>query len=176
MRAGRRADLTMLAGPTLRAVPFLSDIQHRRVLDAGGDAVGRLRDVAVIPSERIPAVQWAILATGDGERIVRWGDLAIEPAHVRLRRRLESLPPETLPAGALHLGRDLLDQEISAGRVTDLQLEESGGQLRLLGADVGWRGLLRRIGIESPVAGIARAIGRPLPARIVPWTEVRLRG
>ncbi|MBI2323754.1 MAG: hypothetical protein HYU87_02150 [Chloroflexi bacterium] len=161
-------------------MPYLSDIQHRRVLDAGGDHLGHLRDLAVMPGERIPAVQWAILATGDGERVLRWSDLAIEPAHVRLRRRLEGLPPEALPAGVLRLGRDLLDQDIvdaataTTGKVTDLQLEESAGQLRLLGADVGYRGLLRRIGIEGPVDGIARLVGRPLPRRIVAWGDVRL--
>jgi len=154
-------------------VPHLNDIHHRRVLDAGGDAIGRLRNVAVIPDEQIPVVRWAILGTRDGERVVRWADLAIEPAHLRLRRRLESIPPETLPSAALRLGRDLLDQDVGAGRVTDLRLEETGGQLRLLGADVGWAGLLRRIGIERPVAALARLAGRPLPRRIVAWSEVR---
>lgn len=154
-------------------MPYLSDIHHRRVLDAGGDSIGRLRDVAVIPDEQIPAVRWAILGTRDGERVVRWADLAIEPAHLRLRRRLESIAPEALPAAAVRLGRDLLDQDLAAGRVTDLHLEETGGQLRLLGADVGWAGLLRRIGIERPVAVLARLVGRPLPRRIVAWSEVR---
>lgn len=163
-------------------MPYLSDIQHRRVLDAGGDPLGHLRDLAVMPHDHIPAVRWAILATGDGERILRWSDLAIEPAHVRLRRRLEGLAPETLPADALRLGRDLLDQEIvdggseTVGRVTDVHLEETGGQLRVLGADVGWRGLLRRIGVEGPIAGIARVIGRPLARHVVAWSDVRLRG
>jgi magnesium transporter len=154
-------------------VPFLSDIHHRRVLDAGGDTIGRLRDVAVMPDEQIPAVRWAILGWRDGERVIRWADVAIEPAHVRLRRRLESIAAEALPEGALRLGRDLLDQAVAAGRVTDLHLEETGGQLRLLGADVGWAGLLRRIGIERPVGLLARLAGRPLRPRIVAWSEVR---
>jgi len=160
-------------------VPYLSDIQHRRVLDAGGDQIGHLRDLAVLPRERIPAVQWAILATRDGERVVRWSDLAIEPAHVRLRRRLEGLAPATLPADAFRLGRDLLDQQISDARsatvhrVSDVQLEETGGQVRVLGADVGWRGLLRRIGVEGPIAFLAGAVGRPLPRRVVAWSDVQ---
>lgn len=163
-------------------MPYLSDIQHRSVLDAGGDHLGHLRDLAVLPREHLPAVQWAILATGDGERVLRWSDLAIEPAHVRLRRRLEGIARETLPAEALRLGRDLLDQQIVDAenarvvRVNDLQLEESGGQLRLLGAEVGWRGLLRRIGIEGPIARVAGLLGRPLARRVVPWREVVLRG
>jgi len=151
---------------------------HRRVLDAGGDPLGHLKDLAVLPGENIPAVRWAILATGDGERVLRWTDLAIEPAHVRLRRRLEGLAVETLPDDALRLGRDLLDQECVDGRtatavrVNDVHLEETGGQLRSLGVDVGWRGLLRRIGIEGIVAAIARVVGRPLAPRVVPWNEL----
>lgn len=161
-------------------MPYLSEIRHRRVLDAGGDEVGRLKDLAVLPRDHIPAVQWAIVGTGEGERIVRWLDLAIEPAHVRLRRHLEGIARETLPRDALRLVRDLLDTEIVDGRtatavrVSDLQLEETGGQLRLLGADVGSRGLLRRIGVEGPVAGIARLVGRPLARRVVPWSQVAL--
>ena len=154
---------------------YLSDIQHRRVLDLGGDEVGRLKDLAIMPREHFPAVQWAILATGDGERILRWGDLAIEPAHVRLRRRLEGIPTETLPSEALRLGRDLLDKQIvdthgaKVVRVNDLQLEETGGQLRLVGADVGLRGLVRRVGAEGIAERVGALFGRRMPRGIIPW-------
>jgi sporulation protein YlmC with PRC-barrel domain len=170
----------MLTGSTLRAVPYLSDVRHRRVLDAGGDEIGRLKDLAVVPRDRFPAVEWAILATGEGERVVRWSDVAIEPAHVRLRRRLMGIARETLPADALRLGRDLLDKRIrdTQGarlvRVNDLQLEETGGQLRLLGVDIGTRGLLRRIGMERLVDGVTRIVGRSLPRRLVSWPAVQL--
>ncbi len=157
------------------AVPYLSDIQHRRVLDAGGDEIGHLTDLAVLPKEQFPVVQWAILGTHGGERVVRWGDLAIEPAHLRLRRRLESIPPEMLPPEALHLGRDLLDKQIvdthgaKVVRVNDLQLEETGGQLRLVGADVGLRGLVRRVGAEGIAEKVAGVFGQRMPRGIIPW-------
>jgi Mg2+ transporter MgtE len=51
-------------------------------------------------------------------------------------------------------------------RVNDLQLSDVDGQLRLVGADVGLRGLLRRIGAE----GLAeRLVGKRLPRGIIPW-------
>ncbi len=156
-------------------MPYLSDIQHRRVLDAGGDEIGHLTDLAILPKEQFPVVQWAILGTRAGERVVRWGDLAIEPAHLRLRRRLESLAPEVLPPEALHLGRDLLDKQIvdthgaKVVRVNDLQLEETGGQLRLVGADVGLRGLVRRVGAENIAERIAGVFGQRMPRGIIPW-------
>jgi magnesium transporter len=170
--------MTMLPGVavgTLLGVPYLSDIQHRRVLDASGDEIGRLKDLAIVPQDRFPVVQWGVIGTGRGERVIPWADLAIEPAHVRLRRRLDSIPDADLPAGALLLGRDLLDKQVvdthgaKVVRVNDLQLEETAGQLRLVGADVGVRGLARRVGAEGAAERVAHLVGRQLPRGIVPW-------
>jgi len=136
-------------------VPYLSEIQNRRVIEPNGNVVGRLTDVAVVPQGQFPAAQWAILATPGGEKVVRWADLAQEIGHLRLRSRLEATPPAQLPPDALRLARDLLDKQIvdthgaKVVRVNDLQLSEVDGQLRLVGADVGLRGLLRRVGAEG---------------------------
>jgi len=54
-------------------------------------------------------------------------------------------------------------------RVNDLQLEDTGGQLRLVGADVGLRGLLRRVGGEQVAERVAGVVGRKLPRGIIPW-------
>ena len=158
-----------------RTVPYLSEIQHRRVLGPGGDEIGRLVDVAVLPREQFPVVHWGILGTGGGERVVSWSEVAIEPAHIRLRHRLDRLAPEALPPESLRLGRDLLDKQIvdthgaKVVRVNDLQLEESAGQLRLVGADVGVRGLLRRVGAEGVAERVVGVVGRKLPRGIIPW-------
>lgn len=156
-------------------MPYLSDIQHRRVIAPTGDAVGRLVDLAILPRERFPAVRWGIVATGEGEHVVPWAELAIEPAHLRLRHRLDRLAKEALPAEAMRLGRDLIDKEVvdtqstKVVRVNDLQLEETGGELRLVGADIGVRGLLRRMAIEGLAERIVGLAGRRLSRGIVPW-------
>ncbi|HEU5287799.1 MAG TPA: CBS domain-containing protein, partial [Candidatus Limnocylindria bacterium] len=54
-------------------------------------------------------------------------------------------------------------------RVNDLQLSEVDGQLRLVGADVGLRGLLRRVGAEAFAERFAGMAGRKLPRGIIPW-------
>src|SRR5207302_301161 len=54
-------------------------------------------------------------------------------------------------------------------RVNDLQLSEVDGQLRLVGADVGLRGLLRRVGAETVAERVAGLAGRRLPRGIIPW-------
>src|SRR3989454_7874799 len=150
-------------------VPYLSEIQHRRVIEPNGNEVGKLADIAVVPHGQFPAAQWAIVSTPQGEKILRWCDLAQEIGLFRLRNRLENTPDAQLPAEALRLARDLLDKQIvdthgaKVVRVNDLQLSEVEGQLRLVGADVGLRGLLRRVGAESNAEDVARPAGRGLP-------------
>ena len=156
-------------------MPYLSEIQHRRVIEPNGNEVGRLIDVVVLPHGQFPAAQWAILATPSGEKVVRWADLAQEIGHFRLRNRLGSTPDAQLPPEALRLGRDVLDKQIvdthgaKVVRVNDLQLSEVDGQLRLVGADVGLRGLLRRVGGERIAERLAGVVGRRLPRGIIPW-------
>ncbi len=156
-------------------MPYLSEMQHRRVIEPNGNEVGTLKDLAVVPQGQFPAVQWAILATRDGEQVVKWSDMAQEIGHLRLRGRREAMTPVTLPAEALRLSRDLLDKQIvdthgaKVVRVNDLQLSEVDGQLRLVGADVGLRGLLRRVGAESFAERLVGVAGRKLPRGIIPW-------
>ncbi len=156
-------------------MPYLSEIQHRRVIEPNGNEVGTLKDLAVVPQGQFPAIQWAILATGAGERVLRWSDLAQEIGHLRLRARLDSLQDAALPPEALRLARDLLDKQVvdthgaKIVRVNDLQLSDVDGQLRLVGADVGLRGLLRRVGAEPLAERVVRIAGRKLPRGIIPW-------
>src|SRR2546426_7872607 len=162
-------------GSVSGVVPYLSEIQHRKVIEPNGNEVGTLADIAVVPQGQFPAAQWAIVSTPQGEKVVRWGDLAQEIGHLRLRNRLESTPDAQLPAEALRLARDLLDKQIvdthgaKVVRVNDLQLSEGEGQLRPVGADVGPRGLFRRIGAERLAERAAGIVGRKLPRGIIPW-------
>src|SRR3989454_5305334 len=162
-------------GSVSGVVPYLSEIQHRKVIEPNGNEVGTLADIAVVPQGQFPAAQWAIVSTPQGEKVVRWGDLAQEIGHLRLRNRLESTPDAQLPAEALRLARDLLDKQIvdthgaKVVRVNDLQLSEVEGQLRLVGADVGPPGLVRRVGAEGMAERVAGLGGRRLPRGIIPW-------
>src|SRR2546428_10263473 len=167
---------TASLGRTLtREMPYLSEIQHGRVIEPNGSEIATLKAFAAARRGRSPAVQWAILATGDGERVVKWTDRVQEIGHLRLRTRLDGLDSPTLPPESLRLARDLLDKQIvdrdgaKVVRVNDLQLSEVEGQLRLVGADVGLRGLLRRVGAERLAERVFGVAGRKLPRGIIPW-------
>ena len=61
-------------------------------------------------------------------------------------------------------------------RVNDLKLSESRNQLRLLGAEVGVRGVLRGISpkLEDAVSWIADKSGRVLPENLIAWNYMDL--
>src|SRR5258708_26445388 len=155
-------------------MPYLSEIQRSKVVDPAGVEIGRLADVAVVPREQFPAVQWAIVRSAEGERIVRWADLEWTDGRYRLRE--SAVPPAAgeLPPEALRLGQDLLGKQIvdthraKVVRVNDLPLDDKGGPPPLVGADVGLRGLLRRVGGERAAERVAGVVGPNLPPAILP--------
>jgi Mg2+ transporter MgtE len=82
----------------------------------------------------------------------------------------------------LLLARDLLNKQIvdtqgmKVVRVNDLKLSQSGRQLRLLGAEVGVRGLLRSLSpmLEKFAMGITKLFGSPMEERIIAWNYMEL--
>lgn len=80
------------------------------------------------------------------------------------------------------LARDLLNRQIvdtqglKVVRVNDLKLSQYGNQLRLLGAEVGIRGLLRGIAgwLEKAVVGISKIFKRPIQEQIIAWNYMDL--
>ncbi|TMD11358.1 MAG: magnesium transporter, partial [Chloroflexi bacterium] len=57
-------------------------------------------------------------------------------------------------------------------RVNDLQLTEVRGELLLVAADIGIRGILRRLGLEALGKAVAHLFGRNLPMVLVAWNVV----
>ena len=81
------------------------------------------------------------------------------------------------------IARDLLNKQIvdtrgaRVVRVNDLKLSDtSSSQLRLLGAEVGIRGILRSLSpaLERIMLHAARALGKQLPERIIAWNYMDL--
>jgi CBS domain-containing protein/sporulation protein YlmC with PRC-barrel domain len=161
------------------------------VVDAQGDAVGHVRELAVAPSIDAAHVHGIVLRLasakhGDRPSLVPVTQLQLMPGGgMRLR---ETARPTPLPddESYLLLERDLLDQQIidihghKVVRVNDVDLvwencEEEGPDLslRIAEVEVGMRGAVRRLlkGLpKEPVNSIASRFG----ASVIPWDFVDL--
>jgi CBS domain-containing protein len=96
---------------------------------------------------------------------VEWDDvLECEPGSVRLRRGAEALVALQDPPREIPLAQDVLDRQIvdtddaKVERVNDLHLLRARGELRVAHVDVGFRGLVRRMGWQPLVDAMVRAL------------------
>ncbi|MGH2397927.1 MAG: magnesium transporter MgtE N-terminal domain-containing protein, partial [bacterium] len=142
-----------------------------------------LGDVAVDLRETLPRVT-GIWIRGDRSRIALIPRDAVAEFHlsaVWLNVARRFLKPRPLQPDEMLLGEVMDSQVVDTDglkvvRVNDLQLMRTDGDLRLLAADVGTTGLLRRLSLESPVQRLVSVFGRRLPDRVIPWRMVAAFG
>lgn len=164
-------------------VLYLSQLISAPIVDADGVRLGVLGDVAVDLRDHLPRVT-GLWMRGDRSRVALfpWDSVArLQPREIHLRVARRYLQPRPLQPEELLLA-DVLDSQVvdtdglKVVRVNDLQLARTDGDLRLVAADVGTTGLLRRLNLERPVQWVLRLVRRSLPERSIPWKMVAAFG
>src|SRR5579863_2395152 len=134
---------------------FVSDLVGRPAT-LGNEPVGKVVDFLVgKPDAVFPQVDGLVIKTAQGLRFAPIESVAdVEPrgSVVLTLAPQEPAPPEQ---EELYLVADLLDKQIvdvdgrKVVRINDIELANTGGRLRVVAADVGIAGLLRRLGLRS---------------------------
>ncbi len=164
---------------------YLSQMLGKPVIDATGEEIGIINDIAIATGEVFPRVtslafrgpdktpfmlSWRkFVEQFDGEQIT----LNVPAADIRFSYLQ---PDEVL------LARDLLNKQIvdtqgmKVVRVNDLKLSDSRNQLRLLGAEVGVRGILRGISpaLENGIERFVGLFGREFAENLIAWNYMDL--
>lgn len=164
---------------------YLSQMLGEPVIDANGEKIGSISDLAIQTGEVFPRItSLAFLGPGKTPFMISWRkyvDHFDEDGIVlkvdRTAIRFSYLQPEEVL-----LARDLLNKQIvdtqgmKVVRVNDLKLSASGSQLRLLGAEVGLRGLLRGLApwVERAVVAVSKFIHKPLEEKLIAWNYMDL--
>ena len=167
----------------IQAVIHLSRVINVPILDADGMRLGVLGDIAVDLREPLPRVT-GLWLRGDRSRLalIPWDAVAsLGEEAVRLRQTRRFLQPRPLQPEELLLAGVLDTQVVDTDglkvvRVNDLHLTPANSEVRLVAADVGTLGLLRRLNMDRPVLWAARLAGRILPERVIPWKMVAAFG
>lgn len=172
---------------------FFSTLLGRRCYGSEGDLRGRLEDMGVLLGEPFPKVVSAWIKRADGStEPIAWsrfkmfvaGTFVLETQGSGLSEAPQPCLPGTERIGegqsVIRLRRDLLDRQIvdtrghKVVRINDLRLAEVSGETRLIAADVGLSGLIRRLGLARPVErAVARVSGR-LPDTLIAWRDLEL--
>ena len=143
-----------------------------------------MKDICVSLDETFPTVTALVLAPAtlginNIEIIVPWSqvdNLEDDTLHLTVRQpRVASYTPEQ---NELFLRRDLLDKQIvdtqgfRVVKVNDLKLAQIKGTARLIGADISFSGLLRRLGILGPIEFLGKYTPVRLNERTITWNYV----
>ena len=165
---------------------YLSQMLGIPVLDSTGENIGVVNDLGIATGEVFPRVT-SLAFTGPGKTpfMISWRKYvdSFDGDSVRLKVPSTDIRFSYLQPDEVLVARDLLNKQIvdtrgmKVVRVNDLKLSDSGSsQLRLLGAEVGARGILRSLspGFERLCCRVARTFGKEIPEQVIAWNYMDL--
>ena len=164
---------------------YLSQIKGKPVVDSEGERIGVISDLAIQTGEVFPRVtSLAFQGPGRVPFMISWRKYVdqFDEEGIKLSVESHDIRFSYLQPDEVLLARDLMDRQIvdtqgmKVVRVNDLKLSESGSQLRLLGAEVGVRGILRGLHplLERAVVSAAKAMKHPIDEQIIAWNYMDL--
>ena len=164
---------------------YLSQMMGKPVVDATGEKIGTISDLAISTGEVFPRItSLAFQGPGKVPFMISWRKYVEEfdEDGIRLSVPAHDIRSSYLQPEEILLARDLLNRQIvdtqgmKVVRVNDLKLSISGTQLRLLGAEVGARGILRGLApwLERAVVAVAKVFGKRIDEQIIAWNYMDL--
>src|SRR5579872_4745692 len=154
--------MLLLFGKAVIPLIFFSTLLHKSVYDIEGRRVGNVRDFSVSLHETFPVVTGLIVGSPLGnshhDTIIPWSQIDhLEETPIHLAVKQAQIISYTPASDELLLARDILDKQIvdtqgfRVVKVNDLKLAQIKHTARLVGVDISFRGLLRRLGILEPI-------------------------
>jgi magnesium transporter len=158
---------------------FVSEVYKKPVLDQTGEEIGKLKDVIIGVGETFPAVTSLVVA-GRETYVLAWDAINLFNRRVISVNALLKDITATAPSPTdILICRDLLDKQIvdingaKLVRVNDLELSNVNGRLSLVAADIGLRGILRRLSLEKQGEKFLGLFRRYLPHKLIAWNYVQ---
>jgi CBS domain-containing protein len=161
---------------------FFSKILHKKIHNLDDSIIGQLNDLVVDFSSPIPKVRAIVIKNGRRQFFVVADSLEVtrdekERYHVRLGSANLLFTP--VPESDIFLARDFLDKQIidvegkKVERVNDVRIVDMLGNWNLVAVDIGFRGLIRRLGFEHAMIRLTSLMKREFHNTLVAWDDVQ---
>ena len=165
---------------------YLSQLMGNPVYAADGEKIGSVSDLGIATGEVFPRVtSLAFKGPGRTPFMISWRKYVdtYDEKEIHLKVPAVEIRFSYLQPDEVLIARDILNKQIvdtrgmRVVRVNDLKLSDtSSTQLRLLGAEVGARGILRGLApwLERAVVAVAKVFGRRIDEQIIAWNYMDL--
>jgi len=156
---------------------YLSEIVGRQAVldDDSAGSLGKVVDFFVgQPDDTFPRIDGIVIKTPSGERIVNMREVVDVNRQGHLVLRTAPVDTPRPDEDALYLVKDLFDKQIvdvdgrKVVRINDLEIANTAGTLRVVAADIGISGLLRRLGAGR----FAQHWLERVPRTLIAWDNV----
>ena len=154
---------------------FLSEIIKKPVVDIDGNRIGKFKDFVVSVNVVYPLVKAVSVRTSDKKDIIiLWGDIDSINKEIKLKIKFKDIKEYKLKNRDIKIAEEVLDKQVvdlegkKIKRINDLQFATTLGYYRLIGADISFKGILRRLGLEK----IPKGIGIRLQDDYISWKDV----
>ena len=151
---------------------YLSQIIGRPIIDSGGEKIAAVRDVIVrYGTDEYPPVIGLLARYRRRLFFIPRRNIAqLSEGGAKMNRGVVDLTPFTRREGEILLGKDVLDNQLidvdgkRVVRVNDVQIIDVGNEWRVTGADVSFKGFLRRL--------LPRGFGSTSAVEVIDWADV----
>ncbi len=144
---------------------YLSEILDRPLLDRKGNVIGKIKDMNVIPGDTFPVVEGIYIRGPEGLFRILMKDInVLNKKFVTTYEEAGAVAHMEPQEKEIRIAEHIMDKQVvdingaKVVRVNDVQLGQVRDQFGLLAIDVGFGGLIRRLGF-----------GRAKRGALIPW-------
>lgn len=162
---------------------FVSELINIPVVDRLQENIGRVKDIIITLGEVFPKVTGLLVAlSGDKkeEKVILISEIDLIGKQIISTYSTKGrIAMTSLREGEVLLMRDVLDQQVvdldgaRVIRINDLKLAKVDQDVRLIAADVGLRGMLRRLSLERVVGWTLKLFKQEIPDQLIGWDHVQ---
>ncbi len=174
---------TSASGGHTQFFVYLSRLLGRKVALPQPNVSGKLVDLIAVEKPPYPMITALLVRARAG--VVRVDVAGLAPGAIALSRRIDAGAAGAGPAGELILQPQefrvrtlLLDKQVvdvkgaKVVRVNDVHLLVDSRGIYVVHVDVGFRGLLRRLGIEAAATSLATLLRRNVRDDLISWKHI----
>ncbi|MGZ7210133.1 MAG: magnesium transporter [Methanobacterium sp.] len=155
---------------------FISQLIKKDVQDPSEEKIGKSKDFMISTDEPYPLLKAMIMdISKDKKKNVPMEDINQLGEKIKLRVDLNDVSDYQIKKTDIKI-TDILDKQIvdangkKIDRVNDIEISEVDGNYRLIGLNVGFKGIIRRLGIE----GILKDLKIETPGEYIAWDDINI--
>lgn len=159
---------------------YLSRVLGRKVLSKSGKVLGKIQDILVDVSSTNPQVNSLKIKNAGESHLIDYSRISVseEKGQYVFKCGDEEATVTELKDNTIFLRYNVLDKQLvdidgrKLVRVNDVRLVVLATGTFVVAVDVGFEGLLRRLGAAKPVKKILSPFKLNIPSKLILWNEV----